>query len=406
MSIVFKDSLFDAQWLRAASHASSGAAEIGECLAVASQIRELDAESWFKAWNDLGERVFAVAQQSEAEGRRVSARDAYLRACNYLRAAYTFLIGAPVDPRVVAGARRHRAAFEAGLALTDSTIFERIAIPYGDATLHGYFLQPRDDSGASNKKTSRPCLIITGGYDSSAEECYFFSGRAAIDRGYTCLVYDGPGQGKALIEDGMVFRPDWEAVVRPVVDYAIARPEVDPKRIALMGMSFGGYLAPRAASGERRLAACICDPGEFSLFEEFLSRLPAFVARQLLDGNRLVLKLLEISLRRRMRHLTAGWAIRRGLWTHGVATPLDYIRLTPEYSLEGLVGQIACPTLVCTAEDDAIGVTASRLFDELNCEKTRLRFLNSEGAGEHCETGARTLFNQRAFDWLEKVFSR
>ena len=59
MSIVFQDSLFDAQWLRAASHASSGAAEIGECLAAASQIRELDAESWFKAWNDLGERITA-----------------------------------------------------------------------------------------------------------------------------------------------------------------------------------------------------------------------------------------------------------------------------------------------------------------------------------------------------------
>ncbi|HET6327530.1 MAG TPA: alpha/beta fold hydrolase [Planctomycetaceae bacterium] len=406
MSIVFKDSLFDAQWLRAASHASSGAAEIGECLAVASQIRELDAESWFKAWNDLGERMFAVAQVSEAEGRRVSARDAYLRASNYLRAAYTFLIGSPVDPRVIAGARRHRAAFEAGLALMDSTIVERIAIPYGDSALHGYFFQPRDDNRGSGEQTSRPCLIITGGYDSSAEGCYFFSGRAAVERGYSCLVYDGPGQGKALIEDGMVFRPDWEAVVRPVVDYAIARPEVDPKRVAIMGISFGGYLAPRAASGEPRLAACICDPGDFSLFEEFLSRLPAFVARQLPDGNRLVLKLLDISLRRRMRHLTAGWAIRRGLWTHAVATPLEYIRSTRDYSLEGRVALIECPTLVCSAEDDAIGVTAQRLYDGLTCEKTRIRFLNSEGAGEHCETGARTLFNQRAFDWLDKIFER
>lgn len=56
-------------------------------------------------------------------------------------------------------------------------------------------------------------------------------------------------------------RPDWEHVVTPVVDYARSRSEVDPDQIALIGWSFGGYLAPRAASGEHRLAACIADPG-------------------------------------------------------------------------------------------------------------------------------------------------
>ena len=112
-------------------------------------------------------------------------------------------------------------------------------------------------------------MIITGGYDSTAEETYFFSGAAAVERGYTCIVFDGPGQGAAIIENEMVFRPDWEAVVGPVVDHALMRPEVDPARIALMGISFGGYLAARAASGEPRLAACIADPGEFSLLEEF-----------------------------------------------------------------------------------------------------------------------------------------
>jgi dienelactone hydrolase len=38
-----------------------------------------------------------------------------------------------------------------------------------------------------------------------------------------------------------------------VVDYLLSRPDVDPERIALIGLSFGGYLAPRAATAEHRL---------------------------------------------------------------------------------------------------------------------------------------------------------
>jgi cephalosporin-C deacetylase-like acetyl esterase len=38
-------------------------------------------------------------------------------------------------------------------------------------------------------------------------------------------------------------RPDWEAVVTPVVDFAVGIPEVDQKRMVLIGRSFGGYLA-------------------------------------------------------------------------------------------------------------------------------------------------------------------
>jgi pimeloyl-ACP methyl ester carboxylesterase len=397
--LIFKDSLYEAQWLRTAGHASSGGADIGECFAAAGRIRERDAESWFDAWFDLAAGVLTEADRSRQAGRRESALAAYLRASNYFRAAYTFLIGAPVDPRVVDAYRRQRAAFESAAGLMRPTA-ERISIPYAGRSLHGYLFRWADDP------KQRPTVIIVGGYDSTAEEAWFFSGAAAVARGYTCLVFDGPGQGAAIIEEGLVFRPDWEAVIRPVVDFAVGRPEVDPARVALLGISFGGYLAPRAASGEPRLAACIADPGEFSLFEEFKSRLPGLVARELPHGKQSVLSLLGVLLRRRMRHPTAGWGLRRGLWVHGVDDPLTYVRLTQEYTLEGRVAQIRCPTLVCCAENDEIGVTAPKLFAALTCEKAFLSFTAKEGAGAHCESGARSLFNQRVFDWLDGVLAR
>ncbi|MGA2737809.1 MAG: alpha/beta fold hydrolase [Bryobacteraceae bacterium] len=398
MAFFFKDALFDAQLLRAASHAGSGGAEVGECLAAARQIREPNADSWFAAWNSLAEGVLAEAESSRAKGRRVSALSAYLRASNYFRAAYTFLIGAPVDARVVQGYRRQRAAFRNAAALMLPAA-ERIDIPYAGAAMHGYLFRAADDA------VPRPTLIVNGGYDSTAEEAYFFSGAAAVARGYTCMVFDGPGQGGAIVEDGMVFRPDWEAVIAPVVDFAISRPEVDASKIALMGISFGGYLAPRAASGELRLAACIADPGQFSLFEEFKSRVPVFIARELPNGKPFVLALLKLIMARKMRHTTAGWGIRRGLWVHGVKTPLEYMKLTQNYTLEGRAKQIRCPTLICSAENDEIGVTARKLYGALSCEKTFAAFTAKEGAGEHCEAGARCLFNQRAFDWLDAVLT-
>ena len=68
-------------------------------------------------------------------------------------------------------------------------------------------------------------------------------------------------------------------------------------------------------------------------------------------------------------------------------------------------GQIRCPTLVCSAENDDIGVTARKRYDALSCEKALIAFTAKEGAGEHCEAGARSLFNQRAFDWLDEVLA-
>jgi hypothetical protein len=154
--MVFKDDLFEAQWLRAASHSCAGGADIGECFAAARDIGEPDAERWFAAWSRLADGLAAAAKGSEAQGRLVSARSAYLRASNYYRAAYTFLIGAPVDPRVIDTYRRQRAAFESAVALMKPTA-EPISIPYAGSRLHGYLFRAADDG------RPRPTLIINGG---------------------------------------------------------------------------------------------------------------------------------------------------------------------------------------------------------------------------------------------------
>ena len=393
MPSVFKDPLFNFQFLRFVGHTGAGGADIGECYAIVPSIR--NGGSWYAGWTGLAERTEAQAEASLTSGHAVSARQAFLKASNYYHAAYLFMMQPEPDARLVAAYRAQRRAFEKATTLC-SDWARAIKIPYEGRHLHGYFF-PSPYAGL------RPALIVTGGYDSTAEEAYFFSGPAALARGYHVLTYDGPGQGAELIEAGKVFRPDWESVVGPVLEWAKQQPGVDSTRIAQMGVSFGGYLGPRAASGVEGLAATIADPGQQSLLEEIRARLPKPLARQVPDGNRFLLRLLEQRMSQRMKGLTGGWSLRRGLWVHGVETPLQYLRLAEQYATDG--SKIQCPMLICSAENDEIGRTSDALYSAIRAPKRRLRFTAAEGAAGHCESLGRSTFNMRAFDWLDQTLN-
>ena len=170
-------------------------------------------------------------------------------------------------PRLVEAFELETSTFQKGGALLETPL-EVIEIPFEGTTLPGYFIKV-DDSG-----TPRPTVIHTNGYDGTVQEMYFAHAPAANRRGYNVLLFDGPGQGRNLIRDGMTIRPDWETVVAPVVDYALTRSDVDPERIVLNGWSFGGLLAPRAAGVEHRIAALVADPGQWDMRYAVLEMLP------------------------------------------------------------------------------------------------------------------------------------
>ncbi len=54
------------------------------------------------------------------------------------------------------------------------------------------------------------------------------------------MMFDGPGQNAALVRQGLAFRPDWEKVITPVVDFVSDRPDVDGTKLALLGVSQAG----------------------------------------------------------------------------------------------------------------------------------------------------------------------
>jgi alpha-beta hydrolase superfamily lysophospholipase len=208
-------------------------------------------------------------------------------------------------------------------------------------------------------------------------DIFFATGVAATQRGYHCLLFDGPGQGAVLIEQGIRLRPDWENVVGPVVDFALTLPAIDADRIALSGWSLGGYLAPRAASGEHRLAACIADPGNWGIgpgLRQFALGygLSQAEADALPDLDEPTLRRMSdaISTNRRLR-----WSvIQRGFWVHGVRTLGDYLRSAERFTLEGRAEEIRCPTLITSADRDPLARGVSSLHDALTA---RRRFCTS-----------------------------
>jgi hypothetical protein len=47
----------------------------------------------------------------------------------------------------------------------------------------------------NNNNKLKPTLIAHGGFDSTLEELYASAAAPALERGYNCLTFEGPGQG-------------------------------------------------------------------------------------------------------------------------------------------------------------------------------------------------------------------
>lgn len=391
--IFHSDPLLDAQAMRAAGLASD-AAVLGEVMATTARITDTDADTWFREWSATGEVAAQRAQAALAAGDQESARQASWSAATYHRTAGLMLLQPPIDDRLKQANQRQTELFRRGADLLTQPP-EIVEIPYEGTTLPGYFFRVDDDS------RPRATVIITGGYDGTAEELYCFYGAAALARGYNALMFDGPGQGAALIQQGLTMRPDWENVITPVVDFLAARGDVDATRVALIGGSLGGYLAPRAASAEHRLAACVADCGAFDLYEAFLSRLPDPVRSQFEAGDAKTRSEVGEMLKQVMAQPTAGWALRRGLLVHGVPDALALVDATRGFTLKGAADKITCPTFVCNAEGDSISASAPELVAALTCPHEFVTFTAAEGAGQHCEQAAHPLFHARVFGWLD-----
>ena len=374
--------------------AGTGGAEISECLMVADRVKLRNEASWIREWVTVAENARRIADQALRSDQVVTARQAFMRASNYFRAAMFSL--PHTDPRLDSYLTSSRECFHNAAKLFTPQI-EILDIRFGDAHLPGYFL--------SAGQSKNPTLLVLNGGDSTNEEMVHWLGFSAAARGWNCLTFEGPGQWSALQKNpGLLMRPDYEVPVSAVIDHLVGRDNVDPDRIALYGPSLGSLLAARTAAFETRLRACICDGLIVDVYEAWHAVWPRVLQNappRLFD---FVFSMLE-KMSPQLRGLT-----NRFRWMLGVSKPHEIIEAWRPYNIKDLAPKIRCPLLVLYGEAEleqsstTVGLSALRFIRDLSCPVTvRMFGLDQGWAASHCQIGSLAAMQTLVFEWLEKA---
>ena len=279
-------------------------------------------EDWCRAWSECGASHEQMAEQAEATGNYISAGYHYLHASMAYHFGKFLFVSNPDELRE---AHEHVVRdYKQALPYFDFP-GEHVALPYeGGASMYGILRKPWH--------TPKPSVVIlVPGLDSVKEELHTY-GDDFLRRGMAVLALDGPGQGE--MEFDFPMRHDYEVPVKYAIDYLEGRSDVDASRVGLMGVSLGGYYAPRAAAFEPRLRAVIENCGSYDFAGHF-ERLPqltraAFTAR-----------------------------------TRSVNETETLAKLQP-FSLAGVLEKITCPLLVIMGRLDRLvpAVEAERIARE------------------------------------------
>ena len=369
----------------------------GKLLAIVSQIKAGDFESAWQAYHAAGVEARTLGDQSAAKRHNVSAREAYLWAATYFSAALRFQDGTKDASNILSCWQEYNACWTAAAPLFDPPI-ERLEIPYEGGSLTGWFLR------VDHSRRRRPLVLLNTGADGLETSMYALGGAGGLSRGYNCLIFNGPGQGDSLWERKLYFRPDWEKVITPVVDAMVRHREVDAKRIALVGVSMGGYWVPRALAFEHRIAAGVADPGVWDVSAPWLQNLPKFVRDVLDAGNKAQFdQMIHMGTASNAR---AKMLLRFRMRPFGMTSYFDVFQAAEKYKLADVAANIRCPMLITDPEGEHFFPgQAQKLYDALRCPKNIVRFTREQGAGQHCEVAAPGYRDYCIYNWLDETLA-
>ncbi len=277
-----------------------------------ARIKSLDKDEWAAGWMSVGDKYAAKAKE-------LAASDPAQSRANWMKAWRLYGFGAwPVasSPGKQKAYETALAAFLSAAKLLDPPV-EVVKIPFEGKEIVGYLRLPK------NSTAPVPLVFAISGLDSRKEHL-IDQFAPILEQGIAVFAIDGPGTGQSPLKAS----PTADRVFSKALDYLATRKEIDPKRIVLHGVSFGGYWAAKLAIVERaRLKAVSAQsPAVHDSFDtEFLKKKVLGNREYLFDLAPALMAVFE-----------------------GVSTLDDLIAMYPKMSLinQGLLGKPTAPMLI------------------------------------------------------------
>ena len=188
---------------------------------------------------------------------------------------------------------------------------ERVEYPFGGLSFSAYF---RKAPGV----TKPPCVILLRGLDAAREIELHTISNFLLEKGLSTFAIDTAGQGETRFQ-GMKLLPDVSESISAALDYLETRTEIDAHRLAIVGQSFAGYIAVRAAARDKRFKACV-SLGSFYSLEDFE-----------------IIHMLKHNCMLNMKVSEADWPQTRKL-----------------FSLDGVIENLTCPFFAINGSEDVV----------------------------------------------------
>ncbi len=289
---------------------------------VLENLNSLDPDLWGREWGKVGAKYEAQAEELEKREKKKEAGETFYLAYEYYRVGRYPVPSSPEKMKCYHGALRTflRAA------PTMEPPLERVEIPFEGKKVVGYLQVPK---GANRP----PVVMHWGGVDGWKEDRRTNNDKL-LSIGLACFTIDMPGTGEnpCLGND-----PRAERTFSAAMDYLETRQDIDGKRIACMGGSFGGYWAAKLAHVEaKRLRGAVnWGAGVHRTFqEEWLRPALTVTASQYLMGPASLLDARSYIFRAKSLEET--------------------LRIAPSLSLvtQGLIDQPCAPLLCINGKED------------------------------------------------------
>lgn len=337
-----------------------GGAPFAEVHAASVRIRTI--EEWIGVFLRLG-------SAAEAQGRLENA-SAYFRSAEFF---------------IRQGDNRKKPAFDRAVSLfrqarkedfADQRITEH-EVPYDGKSLYAWRF-------AGQGKGS---VVIHGGFDSTREELFPAVKKLAEQSPADIILFEGPGQGSVLRNQELPMTPEWEKPVGAVLDY------FSLSDVTLVGLSLGGYLAPRAAAFEPRISRVVAWDVLYDFFDVLIASAGKTLGpplRALVASGAAGILNRTVGARMRMDPFTE-WGINHGMHVMGAKSPFDFFKKARSYTMKGISHLLTQDFLLLAGTADHF--VPLELFFRQARELVNVRsftgriFTAAEEAENHCQLG-------------------